>query len=523
MSGNYDGLTRNLWPGTWSASSTHPIVNDSDLRGALRYIGGGVGDRLTDITGQRLQEGMLVYVKAGYTASGYTRKAESYYQYKLLAGQSRDINTGATPNAEANWKEFEAGGGGTGALGFVNSSENPGGSGLTYQRDLVTFYDTDGPKAIRKFLTYNDTITGQPMFALQLATFSPNISSTTTPGASLNWDVPCTGFSVSIDNPTDFTTQYISSVNSLVQTAGTVSALLNFTPGTRSSTPGGGVDWTQTFSTNATASIRPTSTTITGGNAGANVRYNVFSGSESLFGSSSTISVTWATPSLGISVTPLSGSTFLKTYESTTYNISVSGLSDSSNRVHAVTAIAGTIDNALGDGTFTFTTPIHKNNTITPRTVHTSTTFTRPATVTGTSYSAVVTASAAVTASFTYPSFWVFTSGTTSPPTVSTIVDGSDFKTGVNVLGNQVSTFGTTSVDNTTGAPAAFWFGVKADISQPTTFKTGASTGLMSDVAVTKGNTVSLQPSPAPGGYVAVSYTLYGITLQKDVSFISIA
>jgi hypothetical protein len=67
MSGNYDGLTRNLWTGTWSSSSTHPIVLDSDLRGSLQSITGLAGNKLTDIFGQRLQDGMLVYVKEGST------------------------------------------------------------------------------------------------------------------------------------------------------------------------------------------------------------------------------------------------------------------------------------------------------------------------------------------------------------------------------------------------------------------------------------------------------------------------
>jgi hypothetical protein len=118
MAGNYDGLTRNLWPGTWSASASHPIVLDAELRGSLRSISGASGSRLTDITGQRLQEGMLVFVKTGYIAGGFTRDSGGYYQYNLLTGESRDVNTGASPNAEANWSEFVAGGGGgTGPTG----------------------------------------------------------------------------------------------------------------------------------------------------------------------------------------------------------------------------------------------------------------------------------------------------------------------------------------------------------------------------------------------------------------------
>ena len=34
----YDGLTRNTWPGTWSPSSTHPIVLDTEVRGSLRFV-----------------------------------------------------------------------------------------------------------------------------------------------------------------------------------------------------------------------------------------------------------------------------------------------------------------------------------------------------------------------------------------------------------------------------------------------------------------------------------------------------
>ena len=563
MSGNYDGLTRNLWPGTWSPSSTHPVVIDADLRGSLRYISGESGNRLTDITGQRLQEGMLVFIKTGYTAGGYTRKSKTYYQYSLLAGESRDINTGATPNSENNWTEFVIGGGSSGTtgatgatgfigatgytgptgpgitgptgaegksgpLGFIKSSDNQNGSGgPSYQRDLVTFYEDGAPKAIRRFLTYNDRVTGQQMFALQLASFSPNITSTTNPSSSLNWDDPCTGFSVSVDNPTDFTSQYISSVYSVEQTFGTVSALSLFTAGSKSQTPAGGIDWSQTFTTNGTGVIRPISDTISGGSASANIKYNVYTGSESLYTSSgSSISVTWETPSVAITTGSLSGRTFLKTYTSTPYSLSVSGITNPSNYVHTVSGTQGTIDNSAGNGTFTFTTPIHKNN-ISGRSVSTSTTFTRPASVTGTSYSRALTASSTVSASFTYPSFWLFTSAVANPPALSDIVSGTDFVlTSDKILGDGVNTFGQFITNPNLNDPVAFWFGIKADIvPQPEVFQSGDKASFLSDVGVTKGRTVSLQPTPVPGEsgeYTAVSYALYGITVQPGKIYISI-
>lgn len=103
---NYDGLTRNQWPGTWSPSSNHPIVLDTELRGSLRYASGDSGDRLSDITGQRLQDGMLVYIKNEYTENGITYQGGEYYKYSVLSGQSRNASTGELPNASANWTSF---------------------------------------------------------------------------------------------------------------------------------------------------------------------------------------------------------------------------------------------------------------------------------------------------------------------------------------------------------------------------------------------------------------------------------
>ena len=72
---NYNGLTRNQWPGTFSPSSNHPIVLDTEIRGGLRYVSGDSGDKVTDITGQRLQDGMIVYVENQHTAGTKTFEA----------------------------------------------------------------------------------------------------------------------------------------------------------------------------------------------------------------------------------------------------------------------------------------------------------------------------------------------------------------------------------------------------------------------------------------------------------------
>ena len=103
---DYNGLTRNQWPGTWSPSSSHPIVLDTEMRGGLRYVSGSVGDRLSNITGQRLQDGMIVYVENGYTENLTTYEGGKYYKYTVLPSESRNASTGELPNDSANWGLF---------------------------------------------------------------------------------------------------------------------------------------------------------------------------------------------------------------------------------------------------------------------------------------------------------------------------------------------------------------------------------------------------------------------------------
>ena len=101
------GLTINQWPGTWSPSASHPIVLDAQIRGSLRTITGDSGDRLGDITGQRLQDGMIVYVQKTYLDSSFDSLNSiiggQYYKYNMLDGEYRDSNTGNLLNAKENW------------------------------------------------------------------------------------------------------------------------------------------------------------------------------------------------------------------------------------------------------------------------------------------------------------------------------------------------------------------------------------------------------------------------------------
>jgi hypothetical protein len=158
MSGaNYDGLTRNTWPGTWSPSANHPIVIDKEIRGGLRAVSGQPGDRLTDITGQRLEVGMLVYLVTGYFDGGKEFKGNNYYKYDSLLGETRDFNTGNLPNSIDNWSlltlnsqgeqeftESQGDTGFTGSQGDTGFTGSQGDTGFTGSQGDVGFTGSQG-------------------------------------------------------------------------------------------------------------------------------------------------------------------------------------------------------------------------------------------------------------------------------------------------------------------------------------------------------------------------------------------
>lgn len=388
-------------------------------------------------------------------------------------------------------------------------------------RVLTGFRENSSVSTVRSAALQNDS------FILTIATFTPILSATTLPSSTLDWDQPCTGFRVSIVNPDDFTSEYISSVASLTPITGSITAdITQFTDGDPSLTPAPTIDWIQDFTTNTNAVIVPSATTgIDGGIARGTLLFDsTVDGVESVYTEdSATWTATWRTPNVSISMSNLSGKTFLDTYDSTSYTVTVTGMSDTGNVSNTVVAVGGTVSNNQGSGTFTFSDPIQHDEEET-RSVTVTTTLTRPASVTGTEYTATDTATDSVlVATFSYPSFWLFTAGTSTVPTQSDVVSGSTFigSPTVNTLGSDQKNFGAI-VDNTGSDPRAFWFGVRTVATQPTQFKTGVSADLLSDVAFVQ-NTVSLQPDSPPNNYIAVGYTLYGIVLQPGETYVSIS
>ena len=520
------------------------------------------------------------------------------------------------------------------------------------------------------------------LLQVELATFSPTVSAT---GQSLYWDEPATQFSVSVDNPTDFTSRYIDSVYSITGATGVSTTLSDYTAGTKSATPAGGVDWTQTFtaqtsssssggglnltmvgynndganssatwmfadaasatnfkniidgmpmptgtaggivyfydadgyfyrhganqsswdtrnfvanidssnsnwvnitwsgsgtdmfyqttnpngigsgveliqvamiyvtagqpghttnpyevgdtisgstwgtnpgvfgtgtgSSSTTSSIVSNGTGLTGGTAGATINFADDQGAQ--WADSDTISYTWQNVDSTISFATLSGQNFLGKYTTVDYTIGITGLSDTNNATVTVGGTGGTLSNTSGDGTLTFADALHKDNN-TGRDVDVSVEFSRPAGVTGTAYTVTDTDSDTnINASFTYPSFYYWTSDVNTVPTRADIVDGNDFDATVTELGNQAKSIQTT-ITNSGSQAQAFWFAVRSSATQPTVFQTGPSSALLSDVNVTTGNTVDLEPDAPEAGYVAEEYTLYGITLQPGDTYMRI-
>ena len=371
--------------------------------------------------------------------------------------------------------------------------------------------------------TIREMLFSSSKLRIEVAQFTPGL--TATGQTSLNWDQPATSFAVSVDNPTDFPTRYINSVSAIAETdayVGTTIGLYN--AGAQSSTPAGGVDWTQTFTfdSNTGAAVRDNSTTISGGTSIGTLTFNDDQGAP--FATTAAFTTTWKTPNTRIEAQNLSGKTFLETYLSTTYAVTLTNMQSSSNYTHTITPTGGTVSSSSGSGTFTYTVPIHKDNASwlgNVRRLDLLTELRRPAGVATTAYAVTDSfADIAYYASFTYPSFWIFTAATGTPPTRADIINVTDFESNVTELANQTKTFAGT-INNSAAVPKAFWFAVRSSVSQPTTFQSGASAALLSDVAYVSAS-VNLEPDAPPSGYIAEGYNLYGITLQPGNTYVSI-
>ena len=376
------------------------------------------------------------------------------------------------------------------------------------------FVDPDGTEQVVRATDFNGGF-----LRLEVARFSPSVSAA---GQSRSWDQPVTQWTVTVDNPTDFTTNYVSGVKSPLTgiTGSVTSDVTLYSTSGPSVTPGGGVDWTQTFSTDGDSPIYSSTNDLTGGSASATVSF--LDKNQATISETATISFNWSTASNAISFGNLSGKNFLETYTSTTYNLTINNISDLSNTSTTITSSQGSLSNSSDDGTITFTTAIHKDNN-SGRTITATTDFTRPATVTGTEYTVQdVSSDSSISATFTYPSFYIFTASTSNVPSRADVVDTNDFDSStVTELGNQVKVIDQ-YINNPDGVPKCWWFGVRSSASQPTSFETGSGPSLLVSASPTQA-TVDLEPDSPPAGYNSEEYKLYGITLNPGNTYVKIS
>ena len=450
---------------------------------------------------------------------------------KLLAGEPGvELDTGQMKVGDGirTWSllPYVGTAGGAGATGpLIFTASQQAGKDL---RTLTGYYENSITKTVRD--SYFSGAAGAQRLVLVLASFNPTVTATGTPNSVIFWDYAATGFTVTVTNPTDFPTEYISSVSSISTQSGNVSALSDFTRGTQTPVAGGGINWTQQFSTNANAVIRPLSTDINGGSASAKVYFNYINGSspQTVYTTTSTWTITWMSPSSRIGFNQPAAKTFLDFYSSITYFISQAGMFDTNNISHSIVPTRGTID--TGTSVFTFTDAIIKDNMATSRDLTLTTTFARPANVTGTSYNVIYGPSiGTVNVNFTYPSFLMFTPTFANVPQRSDIVSGNSFSGNVTLLGDKQNTFGPLAITSPSAEPISLWFAIASTVSpQPKTFKAGPETANLaridyySTASPPVPPTVSLQPDTPLPGYTPVTYNLYGITLNPGVTYVQI-
>ena len=352
---------------------------------------------------------------------------------------------------------------------------------------------------------------------VELANFSPVVAAS---GQSLAWDQPASQVSVAVENPDDFTDRYSSAVSLIDNATGVHDSVSAYTTTGATPTPAGGVDWTQTFTVNDSAEIYSNGAGLSGGSASARISFEEDDGTV-WDDNRPTINYNWQNANGSVNFANLSGKNFLENYTTVNYNVSITGLNDNNNAAVTVSPTGGTLSNTSGSGTMTFATPLHKDNN-NGRAVDLEVIFSRPEGVTGTAYTAIDSDNDnVITASFTYPSFYIFTVDNATPPTLSDIVSGNDFSSSVTELGNQSKNLSTT-ITNSAADPQCFWFCIRSTTSQPTVLQTGPSEALLSDVNYTSGYTVDLEPDSAAVDYLSEEYTLYGITRQPGDTYVRI-
>ena len=418
------------------------------------------------------------------------------------------------------------------------------GSPLVFETDgstnTLTKFKVDGADKTIRSVSFQDGL-----LEIELATFTPVIEAAGQ--GTLAWDVPASYFTVSANNPDDFTAEWISGIKSpIVQASGSVSTDLSAYTLSGASLPltVSGDFLPATYTVNS-GYVRPVHAdvngTANGGSASGTVTFiHAGAGNNADWGTTKTWSTSWQNVSHSIAHAALSGASFLKTYASTAVTLTVNGLSTATNANCTLTPIGGTIsgftNGANGDRSaqLDFTVPICKDNTGSNRNVQLNTVFSRPIGVTGTAYTYTPTdayTASTVTASFTYKSFTTWTAGPSTAPNYTNLVDaaGDDgFSTDTAkipiLLGHQATSLSYQPITNSSSDPRTFWFCVRASAIGSKPAVIAGSQTIRNPVAPEDVTEVpfSMRPVSTPTEWTSdVSYKAYGITLYPGVTYVS--
>ena len=398
-------------------------------------------------------------------------------------------------------------------------------------RNLVSFTDFNGSTTLVR------SVAGLSNLSFTLATFSPIVS--VSPSlSSPNWDQPVSSFTASVTNDS-LSTEYINSVAS-ISGSNVGTTLSSYIAGSKSATPAAGVSWTQTFTTdpasNPTSNIYSLTNDNTGGSATGTLTFTT-ANPITTWGTTASFTVSWKTWSTSISLTGLSGNSFLNPYTTSTYTPSVTNLSGAPT--YTISSSYGNLSSTSGSGTLTFTTPVTNANKSTGTiTVAVSTQTTRPSTVTGgLPYTSTLTNSSpniGSSATFNYPTIYYYKIQTAggvpispqnsdlvaagggawagnTPNSNSAVVISS--ATATNIFGGSTSPI---TITNPISSPngATFWFGVRSAYTpQPTSFSLWISNSSSSPLQTTKVLNLAIGNSGQ-----TENYNFYGIVMTNGSS-----
>ena len=377
-------------------------------------------------------------------------------------------------------------------------------------------------------------------FVLNLSTFNPTVGG----GGqiNLNWDddydTDSTNLSVSVNNSAGVA-QFISRVSALTVSGADNSAitLTSFAPSTATPTPAAGVDWSQNFDLISGQLQDPTAdstTNLSGGQILATYTFQADdgTGTETAFGTTPTQTINWRNATFGASFQSLSARPFYENFASivltsTVGNVSTAANSDlswtQSGQNQFTNLVASEADTLSNTQTLTFNERVYKNNRTQVPSVISTAALTRPATVTGSSYTVTTTDTE-------QPSIPVFTNprfelsggsvGATinaynTSTTALTILTG-DFATGNGMSlqsGVSQSSFGIS-----TRQPGVYWFGQQGNTAPTIGVEILAGSGSFNtpDASSTSAVTVTfsaanLAGSNVPAGWSDVVYTFRSI------------